>query len=969
MKNSRLWQCVWVALVALLAVNPLFAAEKDLVAQWKFDADDGGWKAVVDCKLTVKDEHLVVDSTGKDPHFTNSVKAPAGWKRVRIRARFKGGLNGQIFWSEEGKPGFVEERAVSFSTNGNDGSYRNLDAFFNASAPVTGLRIDPDSKKTHIEIQSIEILNQAPPAPKATPVASFKIKEGFKAELLYSVPSEQGSWVSLCVDPKGRLITSDQYGKLYRLTPPPVGTTQALKVEPINIDLGMAQGLLWAFDSLYVVVNGKGSGLYRVRDTNNDDTLDEVKLLRAFEGSSEHGPHAVIRHPDGKSLVVCAGNHTKIPNPERSRVPRNWDEDQLLPRMWDAGGHAVGIMAPGGWVAKTDPDGKEFEILAAGFRNEYDIAFNLEGELFTYDADMEWDIGSPWYRPTRVNHAPSGGEFGWRSGTGKWPAYSPDSLGSVVDIGPGSPTGIAFGYGAKFPHKYQQALFICDWSYGIMYAVHLKPQGSTYVGEAERFVSAAPLPLTDVVINPTDGTMYFTIGGRKTQSGLYRVNYVGGESTLAFPPEEPSEPQASLRTLRRQLDALHSPGQEARLDFIWKSLGHADRNIRYSARIALEFVPAEKWQQRVANEKTADGLINGVIAVARAGNVKDLQPQLVAALAKLEWNSLSEMQQLALLRAYGLLFIRGGAPSNDVKQVVLQHVDAKFPSKSEPLNRELARLLCYLEAPKVIDRTLALMAKAPTQEEQTHLAYCLRPVKNGWMKPQREEYFNWFLKAAGHRGGHSFSGFLKNIRQEAIDGMSDDERKSLEAVLSKAPDPGEVSIVESREVVKKYTVQELVPQVQSATSGRNFERGRKMFAQGACFKCHRLAGEGGTVGPDLTSVGGRFNETAILESIIEPSKVISDQYEATTFILENGKAVTGRIINLTGDNYLVSENMLDPGKLTAVNRHEVEEIVPSKVSMMPTGLVDTLTTEEILDLVAYLRSGGRADHDFFKPAK
>lgn len=964
----RLWKCLWVALMALIAINPLYAADKDLAAEWKFDSSDGGWKAARDCTLSVKAGHLFVDSTGGDPHFTNEVKAPAGWKRLRIRARFKGGLNGQVFWSEEGKPGFVEERSVTFSTNGNDGSYRNLDAFFNASAPVTGLRIDPDSKKTQIEIQSIEILNQAPPAPKATPVSAIKIKEGFNAELLYSVPSNQGSWVSLCVDGKGRLVTSDQYGKLYRLTPPAIGTTGALKVEPINVELGMAQGLLWAFDSLYVVVNGKDSGLYRVRDTNNDDALDEVKLLRAFDGSSEHGPHAVIRHPDGKSIVVCAGNHTKIPNPERSLLPRNWDEDQLLPRMWDAGGHAVGIMAPGGWIAKTDPEGKEFEILAAGFRNEYDIAFNLEGELFTYDADMEWDIGSPWYRPTRVNHAPSGGEFGWRSGTGKWPAYSPDSLGSVVDIGPGSPTGIAFGYGARFSHKYQQALFICDWSYGVMYAVHLKPQGATYVGEAERFISASPLPLTDVVINPQDGAMYFTIGGRKTQSGLYRVTYVGGENTLPFPPEEPAEPHNSLRALRRQLDALHSPGNGDKLDFIWKYLGHADRNVRYSARIALEFISSEKWQQRVINEKAAESLINGAIAVARTGD-KAFQPQLVAALSKLDWTTLSEMQQLALLRAYGLLFIRGGAPIGETKQLVLQHVNDKFPSKSEPLNRELARLLCYLEAPKVIDRSLALLAKAPTQEEQIHLAYCLRPVKNGWTRPQREEYFGWFLKAAGHRGGNSFSGFLKNIRQEAIDTLSDEDRKALEPVLAKAPQASEVSIVESRELVKKYSVQELLPQVQAATSGRNFERGRRMFAQGACFKCHRVAGEGGSVGPDLTSVGGRFNETAILESIVEPSKVVSDQYESTTFLLENGKSVTGRIINLSGDNYLVSENMLDPGRITAVNRHEVEEIVPSKVSMMPTGLIDTLTVDEILDLVAYLRSGGRSDHDYFKPGK
>ena len=89
-------------------------------------------------------------------------------------------------------------------------------------------------------------------------------------------------------------------------------------------------------------------------------------------------------------------------------------------------------------------------------------AFNRAGELFTYDSDMEWDQGSPWYVPTRIVHAISGGDYGWRSGAGRWPAYYADSLPPVLDVGPGSPTGITFGTKAKFPAKYQRALFACD---------------------------------------------------------------------------------------------------------------------------------------------------------------------------------------------------------------------------------------------------------------------------------------------------------------------------------------------------------------------------------------------------------------------------------------------------------------------------------------------------------------------------
>ncbi|MDC0265607.1 heme-binding protein, partial [Mariniblastus sp.] len=239
---------------------------------------------------------------------------------------------------------------------------------------------------------------------QTTSAEDLKLPTGFQGELLYRVPSEQGSWVSMTPDPQGRLIASDQYGKLYRITP---GDGDASKVEEIDLSIGFAQGLLCAFDSLYVVSYGisppkvkKGSkptkkiapkpaGLYRVRDTNQDDQYDSVELLREFVGKSEHGPHAVILSPDKKSLYICAGNATKIPNPETTRVPMLWKEDQVLNRLPDARGHAAGRLAPGGWICKTDPEGKSFELVAMGFRNEYDIAFDPNGELFTYDADME----------------------------------------------------------------------------------------------------------------------------------------------------------------------------------------------------------------------------------------------------------------------------------------------------------------------------------------------------------------------------------------------------------------------------------------------------------------------------------------------------------------------------------------------------------------------------------------------------
>ncbi len=248
-----------------------------------------------------------------------------------------------------------------------------------------------DAKKKSEEKPRFEL------AAAATPAGSIHVPKGFKVELLYSVPKEQqGSWVNICYDHKGRLIVSDQYGSLYRITPPRSGSAQKIKVEKIPVNIGMAHGLLWAFDSLYVMVNSGDrakNGLYRVRDTNHDDQLDSVEFLQQLDGDGEHGPHAVLLSPDGKSLYVVCGDATHWLEKSSSRVPQIWDEDQLLPRIYGVG-FMRGVPAPGGAIYKVDPEGKKWECITVGFRNPFDIAFNADGELFTYDADMEWDIGA-----------------------------------------------------------------------------------------------------------------------------------------------------------------------------------------------------------------------------------------------------------------------------------------------------------------------------------------------------------------------------------------------------------------------------------------------------------------------------------------------------------------------------------------------------------------------------------------------
>ena len=354
---------------------------------------------------------------------------------------------------------------------------------------------------------------QAIGANVATPISNIRVPKDFKVELLYSVPAaEQGSWVNLCSDDKGRIYVSDQYGGLYRFNAPAPGQTlKPEDVQKVPADIRAVNGMLFAFGALYVGVNDYEkkitSGLYRITDSDADDMPDKVEMLRAFDSGSDHGVHAILPTPDGESLYLVTGNNAVLKEgpvagtEATSPVAKLWGDDHLLPRIPDGRGHNRHVMAPGGIIYRVSPDGKKFEIIASGFRNIFDAGINRDGELFTYDADMEYDFNTSWYRPTRINHVVSGAEFGWRNGAGKYPEFYYDNLPATLNIGPGSPTGTTFGYGAKFPAKYQEAFFVLDWSWGKIYAVHLKESGSTYNATKEEFVTGGPLPVTEAIIH------------------------------------------------------------------------------------------------------------------------------------------------------------------------------------------------------------------------------------------------------------------------------------------------------------------------------------------------------------------------------------------------------------------------------------------------------------------------------------
>ncbi len=832
------------------------------------------------------------------------------------------------------------------------------------------------------------------------PDTQITLPEGFDAELLYSVPPSQGSWVAMAFDPKGRIIVSDQDSQgVFRVTLAKEGDPNSrLSVESLKgfpyvpikwgkRTVGGALGFLYAFDSLYM---SSMSGFYRIRDTDGDDTYDEFTLIKPLEMGYEHSAHSIIQTEDGKALYLVSGNHSRVPEGVRSLQPPVWDLDSLLPAMPDPQGHAVGVLAPGGWICRISPDGKDWTMISSGFRNSVDIAINREGELFTYDSDLEFDIGSPWYRPTRVNHVTSASEFGWRAGSAKWPEYFADSNGAVINIGPGSPTGLSFGHHSSFPERYRDKLFCCDWTFGTIYMVDLEERGSSYTGTQQEFLSGTPLNIAAMRFGP-DGHMYFVVGGRNTASRLYRIRYTGQKLDGSEKRRVANQP---LRDLRHSLEAFHGSrdGGLAAIEKAWPHLAHVDREIRYAARLAIENQDIALWQEKALSESNPRSLIHALIALCRHGE-KSLSGRVLAKLNSVRWENLELDDRLALLRAYSLCLIRLNPAAPAEAAAVSARLNRFYPAQDEVLNTELCRLLSYLDSPDVVSKTIALMKVTQTRTlaynqemlarheygqailktmantpntQNIQYAYSLRRVQSGWTIEDRKFYFSWLNDTLKKSGGLSFAGYIRAIREDAIAHLSTTDAAAVSWLL------GEVAAVNLGTLpVPKgppggWTTEKAVELFRNGLAARNFENGKKMFSAGKCVACHRFQGTGGYSGPDLGSVAKRYSIRDILVAICEPSQSISEQYQASKVLLKQGRTLFGRVIYRNDREIAVASNPYDFSVLTKAPIGEVERVEPSQVSMMPPATIALMNADELSDLMAYLVSGGDKDHEVFQ---
>jgi putative heme-binding domain-containing protein len=795
-----------------------------------------------------------------------------------------------------------------------------------------------------------------------TDPSTFFVPPGFEIQLLRSAAPGEGSWISLEFDPQGRIIIAREDRGLVRITLPdaPGGETT---LETIDKSLEECRGLLFAHGALYVNANNS-MGLYRLRDSDADDTFDEITLLYTSGGGVGHGRNDLALGPDG-AIYSMHGDSVDL--------PRN-----LFDRTSPFREQRRGASTSEGHLLRFAPDGSAGEVVASGLRNPYGIDFNADGELFTYDADAEYDMGAPWYRPTRVDQLVSGADFGWRGVTGAWPPYypdHPDNAQPTLDIGKGSPTAVKFGSASQFPPLYQRALFILDWAYGRIIAVHLLPRGAGYYGRAETFLRGRPLNVTDLTFGG-DGAMYFVTGGRQTQSGLYRLRYTGAKETAEEMSPQRSARQSharQARALRRELESFHGQSEPRAVEAAWPHLDNPDPLIRYAARLAVEHQPPPSWRARALSERRPLAAVTGLLALAR--NPDEKQPdEILNTLNDLPLEEFGIQEQLAALHVYHLCL-----PQQNGKQLDRHSLDSSarkldglYPHTSAAMNRELSRLLIELAVPAAVEKTLQLFKATDDQLQRFHYLFVLREARAGWTSDLRRYYFTALGEMHGYQGGEGLPSFIERIEADALASLAPAEAEEFRSLLAEGGDASaNQAPMDERPFVRAWQLADLTEALSEVGRGRDFQRGARLFEAALCARCHRVAGRGAAIGPDLTSLASRFSRRDILEATLRPSQVVAEQYRRAQVVTADGRVFSGQILpdrDYRSATLRIAVDPLRPETIVEVPKVDIESHTISETSVMPEGLLNTLQQEEILDLLAFLESAGDPRHPSFRQA-
>ncbi|MBL9171951.1 MAG: hypothetical protein JNL10_00325 [Verrucomicrobiales bacterium] len=659
------------------------------------------------------------------------------------------------------------------------------------------------------------------------------------------------------------------------------------------------------------------------------------------------------------------------------------------------GSRVVRNAGAGGVVVRCQPDGSRLELFATGFWNAFGLGFDGQGRLLLVDNDPD---ARP---PCRLLHVIPGGNYGFQFRHGRdglspliaWDGELPGTLGMVAGTGE-APSSVLDAARTRFPPRYGGTLLVAaTWDHRLE-MFRPVPVGASFRSEREvllegdasfRPVSLAAAPDGSVVFTDWVKPDYSIHGAGRLWCLAARDPSRGAPASLPA-PQGMERSRAELEALRpgdgfeRLMAAAGSPDAflrstavsrlseagERRLDAAWSSGSpEARTSLLLAARKGL--APRSSGD-RSAADWIRRGLVDGDPRVRTAAliwaaedGVREVMEEVRRALeGTTPTPRLAELQPVALRMLQGTNVVGetpGGAGAEGVRRTAapqtataatVEELVAPLRDRSTArfLREEFARDLAGTQDPRAIEalQALALDTREPVdlrceailslrgthRDSVTVLLPLLQDPEEAVAIELARSLQPW-LESGGTRAA---------LEKAAASGRVGVRTAALRAMGNGEPRPATVG------------------DWMRLLEGRPGDpaKGDRIFRspEAGCSRCHRVLKRGGNLGPDLSVVSRGSSRERLLRSLLEPSRDIAPQFAEHRVETRDGEVFAGRLVSeepggtvtlLTG----VGQRVRIPGALVVRND-------PSAVSLMPEGLLDALSTDDVGNLVAYLES-------------
>jgi len=867
-------------------------------------------------------------------------------------------------------------------------------------------------------------------APSPLPTAP----EGIEIKLVAREPLVRNP-CALAFDSRGRLFVGQ--GPQYRNPKPdtPGDTIEQLidsdgdgvydRTKTFARGLNCVQGMAWRGKDLYIA---NSPDLTIVRDLDGDDEADEYVLLYTDVGNIEHALHGLNFAPDGR-LYMSKGNSKGLNQPGRTaphaflelhgQTPLPGAPEIPPARVFTKETYRATYQDPEddwgrcGGVLRCNPDGSNLELVARGFRNPWDIAFDAE---FTWlGTDNDQSDGDRIFMPFM------GADFGWSH------AWSPDWTGrnhlpTVPISGPifnGSGTGIVYFDTPALPPSFRGVWFINDFLHRTTYAYRpawegalIQPEG----GKWQPFIRAGNSLFNpvDIEVGP-DGALYMTgwgtalgatfVDGQQTNEGrIWRI------ASRGFVPGTVGAHRArphAMWTFAELVADLAGPVAAYRTDAANELVRRGDSvraELTAFARRPDLPVGQQTWALwTLGRITTDDSALDGWFAATAAPISRNAHQQALGIVAHRlrdsrrtsvlpQWiaDSLrhpeprvrfSAFQAITHARHAGLLPALEAALELETDRIAYYAAWQSMAALSSP-----EQLRASLRDPRGGVRRAALLALL----DQSLLAEPeVRSLLNDSDAPVAGLAGLWLAKRDGNPLidiSPAPGDFVGSVRLKIIPGIKPGivgfTTDGSEPVFSPGPEGARITLSETTTVKAALFVdgrkvgttstgvyRRVVPPppppavtleppaaplttsaVLAALPQADVSRGRAVFHAAGCIACHRAGDEGAAFGPDLSQLGARGNVERIVRSILTPNAEIVEGFTLHAYSLSDGRTVVGRILE---ESQLAFSVIQPDNEIVTVMRRDVVKDEPMPASAMPAS-DQTMSATDLAALVGWL---------------